>query len=360
MNRRLTAIAVVPVLLTPALPDRLAAEPYLAVRMGLKCAVCHVNRTGGGGRNLFGSQWAQTALPIKALETRNRALNDWLAFGFDVRTLATALVSDADPRTNLEMSEAQLQLEARLVPGALALYVDETVGPSQAFAREAFLLVERLPLNGYAKAGKFMPPYGWRIWDDAAYIRSQTGFGYRTPDLGVEVGIEPGPLSWFVSVTNGSVGAVDNNSGKMVTSTVAVVYPEFRVGASGSYNPGTTSDRSMIGGFAGTRVGPLVILGEADLIRDSFTAATPDRDQLATYVEGVLLVSRGVNVKATWGLLDPDRDEAEAEDERTRGRFGVELFPVSFVQISAFYTMLDVPGVTTDRDFVSLEAHLHF
>lgn len=359
MNRRLAALAVVPVLLAAVTPDRLAAEPYLAVRMGLKCAACHVNRTGGGGRTFFGSQWAQTALPTRALETRDRGLNDWLGFGFDVRALATALVSDADPRTNIEMSEAQLQLEARLVPGALALYVDETVGPERAFAREVFLLAENLPLGGYAKAGKFMPPYGWRIWDDAAYIRSQTGFGYRTPDLGLEVGIEPGPLSWFVSVTNGSVGAVDDNSGKMITSTVAVVYPEFRIGASGSHNEGTTADRSMVGGFAGVRVGPLVVLGEADLIRDSFTTAGPDRDQLATYVEGVLLVHRGVNLKATWGFHDPDRDVPE--DERTRGRFGVELFPVSFVHVSAFYTMLeDVPAVTTDRDFVRLEAHLHF
>ena len=358
MKRRMTVLAAALVLVAGSVPGQLAAEPYLAVRTGLKCGVCHVNRTGGGGRNLFGSQWAQTALPRQALGTRDRALNEWLSVGFDVRTLATALVSEADPRTNLEMNEAQVQLEARLAPRKLALYLDQTVGPDRAFAREAFVLAEDLPLGGYAKAGKFMPAYGWRLWDDPAFIRSRTGFTYLTPDLGVEVGIEPGPVSWFVSVTNGSFAATDNNSGKMFTSTLALVYPSFRVGASGSHNAGTAGNRNVVGGFAGFRLGPLVVLGEADLITTTFVSGAPDARQLVTYVEGVALVSQGVNLKATWGLHDPDRDQAD--DQRTRGRFGLELFPVSFVQVSSYYTLLDAPAGVAQRDVVSLEAHLHF
>jgi hypothetical protein len=49
------------------------------------------------------------------------------------------------------------------------------------------------------------------------------------------------------------------------------------------------------------------------------------------------------------------------EDQRIRMRFGLETFPVSFVQVSGFYTVVeDIPQVTTDRDQVSLEVHLHF
>jgi hypothetical protein len=352
-------------------PSPATAEPYLAVRTGLKCAACHVNRSGGGGRNAFGNVWAQTQLPIRSLPVRQRGLNDWLSVGLDLRALGSWNVSRGEavedqPATAFEITDAQIQLEARLIDERLAFYIDQTLGPQRAVAREAFGIVERLPLDGYAKIGKFMLPFGWRLWDDGEFIRSETGFTYLTPDIGMEIGVEPGPLSWFVSLSNGSAGASEGDSRKMVSSSASVTFRSFRIGASASHNSSSSVKTNIVGSFAGLTVGPVTLLGEVDAVFDSFSDTSQVKnDELLAFIEGDILVHRGVNLKVTHGFHDPTagiRDEAGsiAEDQRARTRVGLEVFPVNFVQLSAFYTRLDNAGEPTDLDRLSLELHIHF
>ena len=357
---RVLAAAALPLLAAPLAAGGVRAErePYLSVRTGLRCAQCHSNRTGGGGRTEFGSIYAQTRLGMRTVAFRDRLFNDFISVGGNFRVLANGAVSQTTPRTSVEIEEANVQLYTRLVAQVLALYVDETVGPGAATTREAFALLEGLPLEGYLKAGKILLPYGLRLVDDAEFIRQRTGFTYDTPDLGVEVGIEPGPLSLFVALSNGTQGAAETNNAKQVTASAALIRSWFRVGASAARNDAGTSRRDVLGGFAGLNAGRLALLGELDLIRDTETNGAR-LEQLAGYVEGNFLPARGINVKATYGFLDPNR--AIGENARIRVRLGVETFPYGFLQVSAFYVLLqDIPQATADRDRVFLTLHTHF
>ncbi len=333
-------------------------EPHLAIRLGVQCSQCHINRTGGGGRNDFGSLFGQTQLPLRTSQAvRSRSAEQWFSVGGDLRVLASGAFREARPRTALSIEEANIQVSARLVPDVLTLYVDETVGPGGAFARELFALADVLPANGYVKAGKFLLPYGYRLPDDAEYIRSRTGFTYATPDQGVEVGFRPGRLALALAVTNGTQGAPENDSRKQVLGRASYVFPGFRVGASAAHNETDAGRRDVVGAFGGVRLGPIVGLGEVDVIRDRIGGN--EVRQLTGYVEADLLARQGLNFKATYGYLDPNRSlDANA---RIRGRLGVELYPVSSLRVSAFYLLLeDIPQATTDLDRLNLEMYVFF
>lgn len=330
----------------------------MSVRTGLRCSQCHVNRTGGGGRTDFGSIYAQTRLAWGQTAFRGRSLGDLIALSGNFRAVASGTVSESTPRTAVEIGEANVQAEVRLVRDVLTLYVDQTLGPGGTAAREAFALVGGLPLAGYVKAGKFLLPYGLRLVDNGELVRERSGFNYSTPDQGLEVGIEPGPLSLFLALTNGTQGAAASKSEKQITGTAALIYPGFRLGVSASRNEGARSRREVIGGFGGFTLGRFTVLGEADGIFDSFASA-PNIEQFVTFLEGDLLVVRGLNLKATYGYLDPNA--SVGENARIRARFGVQAFPLPFLEVSAFYLLLqDIPQATSDLDRMSVELHVHF
>lgn len=339
-------------------PPTLAAEPWIAIKTGLKCSACHVNRSGGGGRNDFGSVYAQTQLTWAGDSIVSRAITSFLSVGFDLRLKASGTTRASTPRTAIDLDEAQLYLEARFASRRIALYIDQTAGPNRSVARELFALVERLPLDGYAKAGKLLVPYGLRLKDDQEFVREITGFNYNTPDQGIEVGAEPGPWSFIVALTNGNLGAAENNSGKLGSAVVSYTRQQYRVGLSAARNTADAQRRDVYGAFGGVRIGRLGLLAEADFVEDRLSGGDPRRQFLA-FAEADYTLGQGLNAKVTYGYHDRNRDVPE--DQRTRWRFGLEAFPYPVLQLSGFYVLEeDIPQATADLDRVVLELRLHF
>ena len=345
------------------------AEAYLAARTGFKCSQCHVNPTGGGKRNGFGLVYAQTRLPYRFLRTSeggglfDGAINDYISVGGDLRFSNKTTFGEDRPNDNaIEITEGTIYVETNLIEDFLTFYIDETFAPAGASNRETFGLIHNLPLNSYIKAGRILLPFGIRILDDKAFIREMTGFNFDNQDLGLEFGLEPGPFSLSVAVSNGTQGAPENNKDKQISSVGSVVYRKFRVGGSFSRNkvPGVT--RTLYGSFATLNSGRFALLGEIDLIRDRFDSNDTDDfgDQLVFFAELDFLITKGINFKAAYDFFDP-RTELD-EDERDRVSIGIEPFLTQFLQVSAFYRIYEsIPQRPQENeDQFTLEFHVSF
>jgi hypothetical protein len=319
------------------------AEPYVALRAGAKCTACHVNPTGGGKRTEFGALYGALTMSASRLAAAPSGakddavplpwtgrLNEHLAIGGDLRAdLDAARVPDQPSSLAFATRSAQLYLEVSPVPDRLTLYVDERVAPGAALNRETYALLWSREHGAYLKAGRFFLPYGLRLEDDTAFIRQASGINFTSSDDGIEGGVELGPWSAQLAVSNGTAGAAEIDRKKQVSLLASYVQPLWRAGASVNANDSIAGDRRMRNLFAGLKTGPVVWLAELDVIAD-YPPGGARRTQRASFVEGDVEIAQGHNLKLTYELLDPDLDAGG--DERRRLSLVWELWAFEHTQ----------------------------
>ncbi len=343
---------IAPVLLALALlaPTVPRAEPYLAVRTGAKCMACHVNPTGGGKRTEFGSIYSQTALAeaylnpatgetMPAPEESSRSalwtgkLNDHFAVGSDLRANLQGTRVPNNPSTvAFDQTRAQVYLEVKPIVDRLTIYLDERVAPGAATNRETYAMLWSANRTAYVKMGRMFIPFGLRIEDDTAFVRQGSGTTFSSSDDGIEGGLDGGPWSVHLAVTNGAGGAAETNRGKQITSLGSYVQPDWRFGASVSTNFNGATERKMQNLFAGLRTGIVSWLASGIYVTDEGTPAGRLR-QWATLVEGNIEAAKGHNLKLTYEYYDPNADVRE--DQRERYSAVWEYVPFQFTQFRA-------------------------
>jgi hypothetical protein len=354
--------------------DLLVAEPYIAFREGLKCSACHVNHTGGGMRNDYGSLYTQTALfPLledlsdQSMEF-STALGSSISMGVDFMVVNNSEFSvdesleTEDGATRFQrgatnsfgVESGNLYLKAALIPERLTMYFDETITPSGASSREAFVLVEALPGGTYLKVGRMLLPYGIRLWDDDAFIRRVTGFNYDNQDLGAEVGVESGNLSLIAAVTNGTQGSRDDNKGKQFSSTGSVYLGNLILGGSFSWNRSGGIERTAMGPYGSLRIGPLTLMGETDWINESDGA---DREQFVAYGSLEYWYRQSINVRLAVDYDDPYGDIDE--DERSRVSLGLDAFLTPTLTAGVYYRIKESVPQDVEGNSNTLTFALH-
>ena len=307
------------------------AEPYLAVRNGMKCSGCHVNPTGGGMRNPYGNLYAQTQLPARPAQLDadpwTGILHSLVAIGGDARAdWRRDEVPGAGSASDADLREARLYLQLNAIPNRLSVHVDQHVAPNDPDNRELYARYSGEGGRWYVKAGRMYLPYGFRLEDDLTYVRQVAGINMTTPDHAVEVGLES--ARW-------STQFVAADDGDQLGLRAAHVTSKWRAGLSLNRRDTPLGDRLMVGVFGGLRTGPVVWLGELDRIDDDsvLSGAVP----VVMLLEADWEPRRGHNLKFGFETYDPDT----AADTQTRLSLVWEYTPVRFVQLRVGHRRYD-------------------
>lgn len=375
------------------------ANPEMKKRKcSLDCAICHVSPTGGGLRTPSGQFYGREVLPRWGNRPSEHATSDdtadtagyyslfggfggWQAgdtpsedvddrygnidpdptfrAGGDVRILTYAALKtqgvDAEKASVFPM-QAELYLMGRPHKN-IVLYGDMGLQSPRADTnilglnlnfdedsrdylkyfrvRELFVKVDRLPYNGYVRAGRFNPGYGWRLSDHTAYIRRGMGFDQNRQVFGIEGGINPNYPYANASLFAQGLDAWPGDTGEKgwgLAFNGGLRQLGWQLGGSTQFLSSAVSGTELaLGPQWSVNLNPVVILGELDF-KQNFTHK---RSTLAGYTEVNWLMTWGLTGSLKFEYIDPDL--SLKDDHKNRIALGATFHPYSHIELQAEY-----------------------
>jgi hypothetical protein len=364
VRRTIVAAAAIAVL-AGALPVlRVGAVPRYSARYGQRCGLCHVNPSGGGMRTTYASQqlvpdeiaWRRAA--AESTLVPDPQITRSLAIGADFREV---YVGSGDGARNLDFFQMQGDLYLAFQLDAQAsLYYDRTLTDSYELFGTAYVL----PLTGYVKAGRFVPSYGWKFDDHTLYVRDELGLAPpANSDVGVEIGLQPGPLDVQLALLNGARGSTLDTDNRLAQSANAIYRWSLGgvgagLGAAGYLQSGKQSDLKVGGGYGYLTWRGLAWMGEVDVARRE--PADAERvTSLVTSHELSFLARQGLELLATYDFFDPDKNYESGA--KSRWGVGLHLMPRPYLALDAAYrrTSVDDGPALTGDDFDETVLQLH-
>ncbi len=352
------------------------ALPRFAVQNGLSCIACHVNPTGSGLRNDYGTNVvALEELPLerwldKGNEDWDGYISDHLQVGGDFR-LQGVQYNDSDSTRKSAFFPMQADIYSYLkLNNNASIFTKIGVRGSSRLSAEYWALVNNLPQNAWVRVGRTLPNYGLRVDDHTSFIRGgnfsrtlldldKEGliFGpYLNPPVILELGVPMfGGLQWTSSIGTGIV----KSSEELNNLTTQFNY-------TGSINDNIT----YMGGFSYMQENNFSMLGISGGISFSDFTWTFEADQaenwidgntsLALYDEIAWEIIQGVQLIGKYDFFDPKTDWQTGSISRYT--FGAEIYPLNIMEIKLQLRMNQVDldnAAATDPEYL-IQTHFWF
>lgn len=309
-------------------------------------------------RNTFGANFGRDDISVKAwqeehgLEDFFAKLNSSISYGADFRFLGF-YQSTTNPDVSLS-SFFPMQMDVYFnlaVSKKISLYVNPAFGPYNRL--EMFAVAKVLPLNGYLKLGRFTPSHGLRYDDHTSFIRQATPFrDYDGQQSGVELGLNPGPISIMGAITNGMRGDLDGGLAKAVFGKIeghGAFGPINLMAGISSYNDDSGGQNlNLLEGYGAVTMSErLTVMGTVEQIQGNSetmsvssdinqrNTSSSDLKQLAVLVEADYVLVQGFDLKFMYDFFDPNTDVKSGTAQRYSG--GFEFMPIGGVEVRPMY-----------------------
>ena len=352
------------------------ALPRFAVSNGSSCIACHVNPTGSGLRNDYGSNVvALEELPLKRWISKGNEdwdgyVGDHLQVGGDFRFQGINYNdSDSTQKSSFFPMQADIYLYIKLNQNA-SIFSKVGARGSGSLSTEYWALLSNLPQNAWIRTGRALPNYGLRVDDHTSFIRGGN-YSRTTLNLGKE-GLLFGPylnlpiifevgvpmfsgLQWTSSISTGII-----HIGDELTNLTT----QF------NYSGSVRDEINYMAGFHYMQEDQVKMMGISGGLSFSSFTYTFEIDQAENWIDGNTSLAlydelaweliQGLQLIGKYDFFDPQRELLSGAVSRYS--FGAEFYPLNIMEIKLQVRMNQVDSenaATLDPEYL-IQTHFWF
>jgi len=309
------------------LDGRAFAYPQFQFSSGTtRCSQCHYSPSGGGLLTSWGRDESADTISLGGDGGFLHGLwspPSWLALGADARLAGTITADGGQESPRSAWFPMQGDLYARIAfNDAFSLYLEGgargearppdpnntalvTTLPNRFISREHYLMWRPSATGPYARLGRFYAPYGLRFVEHIYYVRRFLGYNLFDETYTASGGFVGEEWEMHLSVFTPPPSSFPDPLASVGTrESGGAAYFEKRLNAmaalAGQLRIGIGSETSHYQGGAVGKLwlegAKLLLLGEADFVRQQVAAGSIGVNQFVSYLGGTVLPVRGLMI----------------------------------------------------------------